>query len=116
MKIMISIALACLPAFAHATEEKAATLNFTPQLADNCLKGYAAKNGAPATLAGQLSYNEPISLAVADQLFWKHGNSGVAFTAPLWTNDEKQATLACYYSRTASGLAFDFAQAIPKAL
>lgn len=82
-----------------------------------CIKAFHARYPSQYTLNGDLAFDEPLTLATYDTLFWKGRGSfprGLLFTAPVTDESGSQSgNLVCYYATTESRLDFQSAYVIP---
>lgn len=98
-------------------DKVAALASFDNAQKQSCIKAFNSRYGAKYSLSDKLAFNEPLSLAAYDTLFWKGGGSsprGLLFTAAV--NDRsggKAGNLICYYSMTDSRMDFQSAYVLP---
>ena len=115
MKKIFFIALCLSPLFnaqaeTFAPEVRAlAVQGLTPELRAECLKDFAQKSQREITPLSELAYNETVTRAVYDTLFWTEAERGVAFTLPVKAG-EMAGNLACFYALSGQGLRFQLSQ------
>jgi len=98
----------------YAKDRDKALQALTPELAKRCLSDFAAKDKDHRPI-GKLVYNDLVSRGVYQEIYWKAGDRGVAFTAPVKTGDNWLAgDVGCFYSMTDKGLKFELSQWLHK--
>lgn len=97
-------------------DKGAALANFDSTQKQSCIKEFNSRYGAEYTLNDALAFNEPLSLAAYDKLFWKGGGSsqrGLLFTAAVSKSGVKAGDLVCYYAMTDYHMDFQNAYVMP---
>jgi hypothetical protein len=98
--------------------DKASALSgFNAAQKQACTNAFASRYQSQYTISDALKFNEQLSLAAYDRLFWKGKGSlqrGLLFTASV--NDSsgaKAGSLVCYYAVTDNHLDFQSAYVLP---
>lgn len=102
----------------HFERDKAAALaGFDAVQKRACVKAFNARYESQYILSDALTFNEPLSLAAYDRLFWKgsgEARRGLVFTgAVVDKSGAKAGNLLCYYSTTDDRLDFQSAYVVP---
>lgn len=99
------------------TDKTAALANFDSAQKQSCVKAFNSRYQSEYTLSNELAFNELLSLAAYDTLFWKGGGSsqrGLLFTAAVNNKSGvKAGNLVCYYAMTDHHMDFQSAYVMP---